>query len=108
MKGLRIAVSALIASLALGACGDSEQFPDDRIADAIGAKDDEVGGDPFCVVADYLNDAGQIDKVDRKGGAVITSAEGNVGVAVKPPFPDDCEAKVRKGLDKLDPKKEQK
>ena len=107
MKGIRLAVPALLASLALVACGESEKFPDDKIADAIGVKDDAIGGDPFCVVDDYLNDADQIDKADRKGGAVITSAQGNVGVAVEPPFPDDCEAKVRKGLNKLDPKEEE-
>lgn len=107
MKGLRVAVSTVTVSLALVACSDSEKFPDDKIADAIGAENDEVGGDPFCVVADYLNDADQIDKADRRGGAVITSAQGNVGVVVKPPFPSDCEDKVRKGLNKLDPKKEE-
>ena len=59
------------------------------------------------VIADYLNDAEEIDKAGRKGGPAITSAQGNVGVVVKPPFPSDCEQEVRKGLNKLDPKKKE-
>jgi hypothetical protein len=104
MKG--VAGLAIAATLLLAGCGDSEKFSDAKIADAIGAEDDAVGGDPFCVIADYLNDSDQIDKADKKGGAVITSAQGNVGVVVEPPFPSDCEQKVRKGLSKLDPKKQ--
>ena len=105
----RLAVPVLLASLVVlvGGCGESEEFSDSKIEDAIAVEDDAIGGDPFCVVDDYLNDADEIDKADRKGGAVITSAQGHVGVSVKPPFPDDCEQKVRKGLNKLDPKKQE-
>lgn len=104
----RLAAGFAIATiLGLAACGDSEKFSDGKIADAIGVEDDSVGGDPFCVVADYLNDAGQIEKADKKGGPLITSVQGNVGVVVEPPFPSDCEQEVRKGLDKLDPKKQE-
>ena len=98
---------AIAAAVLLAGCGESEKFSDSKIQDAIGVEDDAIGGDPFCVVDGYLNDADEIDKADHKGGAVITSAEGNVGVTVEPPFPDDCEQKVRQGLNKLDPEKEQ-
>src|SRR5919106_2957288 len=98
---------ALVASLMLTACGESERFSDGKIADAIGAEDDLVGGDPFCVVADYFNDRDEIEDVKGRNAPVITSARGEVGIKVKPPFPSDCEEKVRRGLNKLDPRNEE-
>jgi hypothetical protein len=106
MRGIHAALAALLASLALAACGEDERFSDSKIADAIGAEDDQVDGDPFCVIDDYLNDTEQID-AERKSAPVITSARGGVGVVVEPPFPSDCEQKVRKGLNKLDPKEKE-
>jgi hypothetical protein len=106
MRGLRAASAVLFASLALAACGEDETFSDSKIADAIGAEDNEVDGDPFCVIDDYLNDSDEIDEA-RKNAPAITSAQGGVGVLVEPPFPSDCEQKVRKGLNKLDPKEEE-
>jgi hypothetical protein len=106
MRGIHAASAVLLASLALAACGDDEKFSDSKIADAIGAEDDEVDGDPFCVLDDYLNDADEIEAA-KKNAPAITSARGGVGVLVEPPFPSDCEQKVRKGLNKLDPKEEE-
>jgi hypothetical protein len=104
MRGLRVAAAALLAAVALASCGEDEKFSDDKIAKAIDAENDEVGGDPFCKIADYLNDPDEIEKADKKNAPAITSSRGGAGVVVKPPFPDDCEQKVRKGLNKLDPK----
>jgi hypothetical protein len=106
MRGLHAASAVLLASLALAACGDDEKFSDSKIAAAIGAENDEVGGDPFCVIDDYLNDSEEIEGA-KKNAPAITSARGGVGVVVEPPFPSDCEQKVRKGLNKLDPKEEE-
>ena len=104
MRGCLAAAALLLASLALVACGeDDESFSDGRISEAIEVKDDAVGGDPFCVVKDFLNDSGEVGEVDAKDPALV-SEQGNIGVVVKPPFPDDCEQKVRKGLDRLDPR----
>jgi hypothetical protein len=106
MVKARVAACALMATLALAACGDDEEFSDGKIADAIEAEDDQVGGDPFCVVADYLNDPDEVEGTQKRD-PVITSASGGVGVVVEPPFPSDCEKQVRKGLKKLDPKEEE-
>jgi hypothetical protein len=107
MRGLHAAAALLIASLTLAACGESETFSDGKISDAIGAEDDQIGGDPFCVVADYLNDREEIEQADGRDAPVITSGRGEVGVRVKPPFPSDCEQKVRRGLNRLDPRDEE-
>lgn len=107
MRGGAALIAAVLASMAVAACGsDESKFSDDKIASAIGAKNDEVGGDPFCVVKDYLNDAAEVDKAGNKDGPAISSAVGNIGVVVVPPFPEDCARDVRKGLDKLDPRKD--
>jgi hypothetical protein len=105
---MRSAVGRLVlvgAVVALVGCGGSETFSDDKVADAAKVEDGFVGGDPFCEVGNVLNDADEIDQAgEKKGGVIITSNEGNVGVVVVPPFPDDCASKVRQGLNKLDPK----
>jgi hypothetical protein len=104
--GLLVALGAVLAVSA--GCGESESFSDGKIEDAAGIEDEFVDGDPFCAVRDLLNDADEIEQADRrKDAAIITSAQGNVGVEVVLPFPPDCEEKVRKGLNKLDPKKKE-
>jgi len=97
---------ALLALIALAGCGESEQFSDGKISDAIALTDDAVGGDPFCIVKDFLNDAGEVDEADRKDGPAISSSQGDVGVIVEQPFPADCEQEVRAGLNKLNPKQD--
>ena len=106
MRGVQAAAVVLLASLALASCGEDEGFSDKKIADAIGVEDDMVDRDPFCVIASYLNDPDEIEKADKRKQPAISSARGGVGVVVEPPFPDDCERKVRRGLNKLDPKEE--
>jgi hypothetical protein len=107
MLGVLAAAAVLVASLAIASCGEDEGFSDKKIADAIGVKGDEVGGDPFCVISDYLNDPDEVEKADKRDKPAISSARGAVGVVVEPPFPDDCELKVRRALNQLDPKKEE-
>ena len=108
MRCARILAVALIASALLGACGEEDEgFSDKRIADAIGVKDDAVGGDPFCVITGYLNDPDEIEKADKRKQPAISSARGAVGVVVQTPFPDDCERDVRRDLNKLDPRHEE-
>ncbi len=80
-------LSALLASIALAGCGESEKFSDGKISDAIALADDAVGGDPFCIVKDFLNDAGEVDEADRKDGPAISSAKGEVGVIVEHAVP---------------------
>lgn len=103
----RVALSiTLAAALVAAGCGESEKFSDGKISDAIALTDDAVGGDPFCIVKDFLNDAGEVDRADRKDGPAISSAQGDVGVIVEQPFPADCEQEVRAGLNKLNPKQD--
>jgi hypothetical protein len=94
--------AAVCCGFLLAGCGADAGFSDGRIADAIEAENDRVGGDPFCVVSDYLNDADEVEQADEKGNPIIASRRGNIGVAVEPPFPPDCENRVQKGLDRLD------
>jgi hypothetical protein len=103
----RAALALSVCVLAIGAgCGEEERFSDGKISNAVGIEDDTVGGDPFCVVSDLLNDNAEIEAAAEKDkGLILTSAQGNVGVVVEPPFPEDCERKVRNALNKLDPKK---
>jgi hypothetical protein len=108
MRGVQAAAAVLLALLVLASCGgEDEGFSDKKIADAIGVKDGAVGGDPFCVITDYLNDPDEIERADKRKEPAISSARGAVGVVVEPPFPDDCELKVRRALNKLDPKDEE-
>lgn len=101
-------LAGLSVALALAGCGESEKFSDKKISDAAKIQDGAVGGDPFCVVDDLLNDADEISEADAKKDLVIlTSTQGNIGIVVVPPFPGDCEETVRQGLNKLDPKKQE-
>jgi len=99
-----LALSVFVLAIGAG-CGEEERFSDGKISNAVGIEDDAVGGDPFCVVGDLLNDNAEVEEAAEKAkGLILTSAQGNVGVVVEPPFPEDCERKVRSALNKLDPK----
>ncbi len=101
--GTLIVLSALLVGFS--GCGEEgERFADAKITDAAKVQNSKVKGDPFCAVDQILNDADEIRKAKRQDAVIITSKGGNVGVAVVPPFPNDCEAIVVKGLSKLDPK----
>jgi hypothetical protein len=118
-KGIRLAVVALALTLsaALVACGDEEErsYNDKQIVERLdlkqtsdqGRKVYAIGGDLFCEVeSNLLNDSGEVDKAEDKDkvGLVISSSEGNVGVVAVPVFLPDCEQKVKKVLNRLDPR----
>ena len=103
-RGLGLLAAGCLAPGLLMGCG-GDGFSDGEIERAAKIEGSAVGGDPFCKVDQVLNDVDEIAAAgDRRGAAIITSANGNVGVSVVPPFPDDCERTVKKGLDKLDPR----
>ena len=107
---MRTAGMAIVAtcSLVLASCGaEEERFSEKKVFEATKVEGGEVEGDPFCVVDSVLSNADAIAKERKKDPAgIITSKNGNVGVVVEPPFPDDCEKTVLDGLNKLDPVKE--
>ena len=103
-------LAGLASALLLLGCGGNERFSEGKVLSAAKVEEGEggelgaVGGDPFCGVDDVLNSAEAIEGAGgEESGDIITSREGNVGVVVVPPFPDDCAETVQKGLNKLDP-----
>ena len=101
-------LAGIAATLALVGCAEEEKFSEKKVFAATKVEDGEVGGDPFCAVDSVLPSADAITKERdaKSAAAIITSKSGNVGVVVKPPFPDDCEETVLKGLNELDPVEE--
>jgi len=94
---------ACLVLVLLASCGESQRFTDREVNEAVKVEDGSVGGDPFCEVGDVLNDAEEIEAARAGEAALLTSRQGNVGIEVVPPFPDDCERAVRKALSRLDP-----
>jgi hypothetical protein len=108
-----IALFILAVALPLAACGEEEtiSYGDDKIIDTLKLEQADggyaIGGDPFCAVeGNLLNDGDEVTKAQDRDdlGLVISSNEGNVGIRAVPPFAPDCEKKVQKELNKLDPK----
>ncbi len=101
-------VAGMAAALVLASCGEEEKFSEKKVFAATKVEGGQVGGDPFCAVDSVLPSADAITKERdaKSAAAIITSKSGNVGVVVKPPFPDDCEETVLKGLNELDPVEE--
>ncbi len=107
MKRLGL-LAGIASAILLGACGEEERFPEGKVEAAAQVKDGAVDGDPFCQVKEVLKSADAIENAGgEKAGDILTSKQGNVGVVVVPPFPDDCADKVREGLNKLDPKEKE-
>ncbi len=104
-------LAGILGLFALAGCGGEERFSESKILEAAKVKEGDGGelgaveGDPFCGVDETLNSATAIEEAPKRD-PVITSKQGNVGVVVVPPFPDDCEETVRNGLNKLDPQEE--
>jgi hypothetical protein len=104
-------LAAVCGLLAFAGCGGEERFSENRILEAAKVEEGEGGelgaveGDPFCGVDAVLTSATAIDETPERQ-PIVTSKQGNVGVVVVLPFPNDCEETVRKGLNKLDPKEE--
>lgn len=99
-------LAGIVASVALGACGEEERFSEKKVFEAAKVEGGQVKGDPFCAVDSVLSNADALAKERNGQSAIITSKNGNVGVVVEPPFPDDCEKTVRRGLNDLDPVEE--
>ena len=108
---MRTAGSVIMAcSLVLAGCGaEEERFSEKKVFAATKVENGEVGGDPFCAVDSVLSNADAIEEERAAKGAeaIITSKNGNVGVVVTPPFPDDCEKTVLDGLNELDPQEKE-
>ena len=119
-KGISLAAVAfaLAASAALIACGEEEKsYSDKQIVAELDLKETKdqgqkvyaIKGNLFCEVEpNLLNDSGEVDNAEDKDklGLVISSSEGNVGVVAVPVFLPDCERRVKKALNRLDPKPE--
>ncbi|UJA21028.1 hypothetical protein HJD18_12950 [Thermoleophilia bacterium SCSIO 60948] len=115
----RRSVLALVLAFVLStglACGGGEEsrsYSDEEITKALSLEDVQgtlaVNGDIFCEVKpSLLNDGDEVSEaLDRKEGLVLTSVQGNVGIQVVPPFAPDCETKVRRLLNDLDPTERQ-
>jgi hypothetical protein len=99
----------LLASLALAAagCGSGSSTPDSEIVRALDLKragqSYAIGGDPFCVVDELLNDADEVDGAGGDGGQTfsIASPDGEVGVIARKPFAPDCTRRARDDLRRL-------
>lgn len=104
-RGLGLLAAGCLAPGLLMGCGGDGGFSDGDVEKAAKIEGGAVGGDPFCKVDEVLNSADEIAEAgERRSAVIITSADGDVGLSVVPPFPDDCSKTVKKGLDKLDPK----
>jgi hypothetical protein len=111
MRAGRLLSGIAILAIALAGCsdGDSKHYSDAKIIDKLNLKKSEngyaVNGDPFCEIeAKLLNDADEVSAASDHNNLVIASNQGNAGVKAVPPFAPDCQDKVQKKLNKLDPK----
>jgi hypothetical protein len=98
---------AAAMALAAGACGSGSSIPDSEIVRALnlerGGQGYEVGGDPFCVVGELLNDGDEVDGASGEGGQsfLIASPGGEVGVLAQKPFAPDCARQAKDDLKRL-------
>ena len=110
-----VALALVAISAALAACGDGDEkrYGDAQIVDKLNLEEVEVQGkkeltihsDPFCIVNELLNTRSEVEdaaEADKENEVVLTSREGNVGVAGAIVAPD-CVDAARKKLSKLDP-----
>jgi hypothetical protein len=105
-------VAATLAGLAVavvgaGGCGGAG-IPDLRIVNALNLEQTgrgyEMGGDPFCTIAQLLNDADEVSQADAHPGAagfVIAGRGGEVGVLARRPFAPDCSRRAERALTRL-------
>jgi hypothetical protein len=102
-------LALLIAALALAAfgCGSGSSTPDSEIVKALNLESAgggyELGGDPFCVVGELLNDSDEVDgaSADRAQEFLIASPGGEVGVLAQKPFAPDCARRAKDDLRRL-------
>lgn len=108
---LSLAASALALTGAVG-CGAGKSVSDSEIIEALNLKKAgqgyAIGGDPFCTVAQLLNDGDEVDGASEKSGNgfVIASPNGEVGVLARRPFAPDCLRRARDDLRRLARKSE--
>ena len=101
------ALLAAALALAAGGCGSGTAIPDSEIVAALNLKPAghgyEIGGDPFCSVAELLNDGDEVDQASNQGGRdfLIASPNGEVGVLARPPFAPDCTRRAKDDLRRL-------
>jgi hypothetical protein len=109
MTRRRALLVPLVAALALAAagCGSGSSTPDSEIVRALDLKRAgggyAIGGDPFCVIDDLLNDGDEVDGASGDGGQsfLIASPDGEVGVIARKPFAPDCTRRARADLRRL-------
>jgi hypothetical protein len=102
-------LALLVAALALaaGGCGSGSSTPDSEIVEALNLKRAgegyEIGGDPFCVVGELLNDRDEVDQASGDQGQefLIASPDGEIGVLARRPFAPDCTRRARDDLKRL-------
>jgi hypothetical protein len=109
MPGYRAALALLVVAVVLAAvgCGTGSSTPDSEIVKALDLKRAgegyEIGGDPFCVVGELLNDGEEVDQASGDQGQefLIASPDGEIGVLALRPFPPDCTRRARDDLKRL-------
>jgi hypothetical protein len=109
MPPYRHVLAPLTAALALAAagCGSGSSTPDSEIVRALDLErvggGYAIGGDPFCVVDELLNDGDEVDGASGDGGQtfLIASPDGEVGVIARKPFAPDCTRRARDDLRRL-------
>jgi hypothetical protein len=102
-----LALLGVAVALAAGGCGSGSSTPDSEITQALDLEPAgggyELGGDPFCVVGELLNDGDEVDGAsdDQRESFVIASPDGEIGVVALKPFPSDCAQQARDDLRRL-------
>lgn len=105
----RPVLTLVVAALAIPAagCGSGSSTSDSEIVKALNLESAgggyELGGDPFCVVGELLNDGDQVDgaSADPAQEFLIASPDGEVGVVAQKPFAPDCARRAKDDLKRL-------
>lgn len=102
-----LALLGAALALAAGGCGSGGSISDSEIVRALNLETAgagyELGGDPFCAVAELLNDGDEVDgaSADRAQDFLIASPDGEVGVLAQKPFAPDCARRAKDDLRRL-------
>jgi hypothetical protein len=102
-----LALLGVALALAAGGCGSGSSTPDSEITEALDLEAAgggyELGGDPFCVVGELLNDGDEVDGAgaDPAEEFLIASPDGEVGVLAQKPFAPDCARRAKADLTRL-------
>ena len=105
LGALLIVVLALVWVGCSTVSGDSTD--DSQIISALNLKKAgsgyEMNGDPFCRVAELLNDVDEVNDADKQKGTdfVIAAPKGQVGVLAHPPFAPSCKREAKVALKEL-------